>query len=101
MKTKNIFASVIILIGLSAIILSFDYPQQREQGYKNLKILPKDIGKKQLDSTMQYYTLSLGVRCGFCHARNSDTTKRGLDFASDAKDEKKIAREMMTMTANL
>ena len=101
MKTKNLIILLIILTGLSATILSFNIPQQKADGFKNLKVLPKTITKKQLDSTMSYYSLSLGVRCGFCHAKFSDTTNHHLDFASDAKDEKKIAREMMIMTAGL
>ncbi|MGP8216115.1 MAG: c-type cytochrome [Bacteroidia bacterium] len=72
-----------------------------EGGFKNLKILPKDISEKQLHAIMREYSISLGVRCGFCHIRTSDSTKKEYDFASDAKDDKKIAREMMKMTAYL
>ncbi len=72
-----------------------------DDGFKNLQILPKDISEKELHNVMRDYSISLGVRCGFCHARVSDTTKKELDFASDAKDEKKIARHMMQMTAYL
>ena len=42
---------------------------------------------------------ALGVSCGFCHASNKDGD--GLDYASDAKPEKKIARQMLRMTLNL
>jgi len=71
------------------------------EGFKNLKILPKDISKQALDSIMDEYSLSLGVHCGFCHARNADSIIKKLDFASDAKEEKEIARHMMKMTATL
>jgi len=98
MKKKSLLGIILTLLCLSLTILSFNYPQQA-QGFKNLKVLPKDISKKQLDSVMDYYTVSLGVRCGFCHARLADTTKRGLDFASDKKEEKSRAREMITMTS--
>jgi len=98
MKKKSLLGIILTLLCLSFTILSFNYPQQA-QGFKNLKVLPKDISKKQLDSTMEYYSISLGVRCGFCHARLADTTKRGLDFASDKKEEKSRAREMITMTS--
>lgn len=69
--------------------------------FKNLKVLPKDISKDDLDSVMDGFTIALNVRCDFCHARKEDTTKRGLDFASDKKDEKNIAREMMRMVNTL
>jgi tetratricopeptide (TPR) repeat protein len=50
---------------------------------------------------MRGYSGALGVRCNFCHA-DADTTKsRGLDFASDARDEKRIARVMMKMAREI
>ncbi|HEY6900366.1 MAG TPA: c-type cytochrome, partial [Puia sp.] len=38
----------------------------------------------------------LGVGCNFCHAEVKDSHR--LDYASDAKPEKEIARAMMRMT---
>jgi len=64
--------------------------------YKNLKVLPKNITKEQMDSVMHHFSGSLGVRCNFCHVRN-DSTKT-WDFASDANPHKAKAREMMKMT---
>ena len=69
--------------------------------FKNLKILPQNISKDDLDSIMDGFTIALNVRCGFCHARKKDTTQRGLDFPSDEKDEKNTAREMMKMVNTL
>jgi len=95
---------VLLIISVFVILIAVSFApasQQAQVGFKNLKVLPKDITKDKLDSTMDYYALSLGVRCGFCHARSADSTKRRLDFASDAKDEKNIARHMMQMTAYL
>jgi hypothetical protein len=63
--------------------------------YKNLKVLPKNITKEQMDSVMHHFSGSLGVRCSFCHVRN-DSTKT-WDFASDAMPHKAKAREMIKM----
>ena len=63
--------------------------------YKNLKILPKDITKQQMDSVMHHFSNSLGVRCNFCHVRNDST--KAWDFASDENKHKLAAREMMKM----
>jgi len=41
----------------------------------------------------------LGVACSFCHAEQKGSHK--LDYASDAKPEKAIARNMMRMTLKL
>ena len=95
----SIFLIAVIFITVGATTATNTPPD--EDGFKNLQILPKDITEKQLHAVMREYSISLGVRCGFCHARVSDTTKKELDFASDAKDEKKIARHMMQMTAYL
>ena len=65
--------------------------------YKNLQILPADISHHDLDSIMHQYSESLGVNCGFCHAREDDD----FDFASDANKLKLKAREMMTMTDSI
>ncbi|EHQ30407.1 c-type cytochrome [Mucilaginibacter paludis] len=67
--------------------------------WKNLKVLPKNISKEDLDKVMDEWKEALGVRCGFCHARNEETKR--TDFASDAKPEKEMARKMMTMTAKI
>ena len=73
--------------------------KSRDHKFKNLKVLPKDITDEALDKVMDSFNFSLGVRCNFCHARAD--TGRHLDFASDAKEEKGIARKMMIMTANI
>jgi hypothetical protein len=61
----------------------------------NLKVLPKDISGEDLVKLMRGYAGSLGVECNFCHAVNPKTHK--LDFPSDAKDDKTIARTMIEM----
>ena len=88
----------VITLGASS---SSDTKSAPEEGYQNLKVLPKDISKKALDSIMGEFCISLGVHCNFCHARNADSTQRKLDFASDKKEEKEIARHMYTMTASI
>jgi hypothetical protein len=65
----------------------------------NLKVLPKDISTDDLKKIMENFAGSLGVKCGFCHERNAKTGH--LDFASDAKDDKQIARIMMKMTHDI
>lgn len=63
--------------------------------YKNLKVLPKNITRQQMDSVMHHFSNSLGVRCNFCHVRNDST--KSWDFASDENKHKLAAREMMKM----
>ena len=71
---------------------------QQDTGiFMNLKILPKDISKEQLDTIMNHFKTALGVRCNFCHVFKDGKP----DFASDEKEEKNIARYMMTMTGEI
>jgi len=65
-----------------------------------LKVLPKDISTKDLSRIMiDDFEDGLGVSCGFCHAEEKDSHK--LDYASDEKPEKEIARLMMKMTLDV
>ena len=66
---------------------------------KNLKILPKNISHHDLMKVMHGFAGELGVKCNFCHAAGADP--HHLDFASDAKPEKRIARTMMRMNATI
>ena len=65
--------------------------------FKNLQVLPKDISKDSLDTVMHHFTKALGVRCNFCHAMGNGK----MDFASDEKEEKGIARYMIKMAAGI
>jgi hypothetical protein len=67
---------------------------------KNIQVL-KDLPQSQLGPEMNFISASLGVRCDFCHVQNGRDPQTGnpnWDWASDAKEEKKTARDMMRMT---
>ena len=88
---------IVATLGLSAIIvvvaLTSMAPDNPE--YKNLKVLPKSLTHEQLGKIMGDWSHSLGVHCNFCHVRNDSTKK--MDFPSDAKPEKEMARHMFKM----
>ena len=92
-KTSLIVFGFIFLITIS-VAFTTDEPK-----YKNLKILPKNISERAMDSTMHFYSRSLGVGCDFCHVHNQ--LRDTWDMASDAKPEKLIARKMMLMTRGI
>src|SRR5215212_11692736 len=89
-KTFSIIFGLIVFISITA---AFTYDEPK---FKNLKILPKNISERAMDSIMHHYSVSLNVGCDFCHVHN--TLRDTWDMASDAKHEKLIARKMMTMT---
>ena len=90
---KKTFLILLGFICFITITAAFTYSPPE---FKNLKILPKNITEKELDSIMHHYTVSLNVGCDFCHVHN--TLRDTWDMASDAKGEKLIARKMMVMT---
>ncbi|HEX4006123.1 MAG TPA: c-type cytochrome [Acidobacteriaceae bacterium] len=65
----------------------------------NLKVLPKDIAPEELVKTMRGFAGALGVECSFCHVRVAG--KREMNFASDEKEDKGIARVMIQMTQEI
>ncbi|WP_413511051.1 c-type cytochrome [Myroides odoratus] len=104
MKLKNTW----IVVGFFSLILSLLSFKNNttvtervvnESEWKNLTVLPSDISKDALEKVMKGYNAALGVKCSYCHAKAED--KDGLDFASDAKKEKEIARHMIRMTRKI
>jgi hypothetical protein len=92
--------SHLIIIGcIISVILFQAFTINNQPHFKNLQILPKDISDHDLDSVMHHFTLSLGVKCNFCHV--VDTAEKKLDAANDAKPEKNIARKMMLMAIDI
>ncbi len=89
--------------------------------FTNLKVLPKNISKDQLAEIMRAFAGGLGVRCDYCHAEKKGQAPASaaapgmpqaapgapggrppqLDFASDDKKEKRIARGMLRMAMDV
>jgi hypothetical protein len=86
---------VFMVIGMAATMPLDNKPK------RNLKVLPKDISHEDLEKVMDSWKVALGVKCNFCHAPSKDSTSHHLDFASDAKPEKDMARHMFRMTAKI
>jgi CRISPR/Cas system-associated protein Cas10 (large subunit of type III CRISPR-Cas system) len=89
----------IITACFSALLMMSFVITKEDRLYKNLKVLPKNTTKKEMDSVMRHFAQSLGVKCNFCHQFNQE--QKAMDFASDANEHKGVAREMMKMTARL
>lgn len=97
---KKSVTVIVILIAIVSMGASISTESPAPTHYENLKVLPKNISSKDLQGIMtDDFEDGLGVTCGFCHATAKNG--HGLDFASDAKPEKKIARKMMLMTIGI
>ncbi len=100
-KTTNIVVLLVLVILTTASTVITG------PGYKNLKVLPKDINERQMDSIMSSYTQALKVSCDFCHVpakkklftlntAGADT----LDYALD-NPMKEEARRMIRMSIDI
>jgi hypothetical protein len=85
---------VLMIIGMAATSPNADKPK------RNLKVLSKDLSDDSLHHVMREWAHALGVKCNFCHAASKDSANR-LDFASDEKPEKTIARNMYKMAGKI
>jgi tetratricopeptide (TPR) repeat protein len=63
----------------------------------NVKVFAKDTPVRELLATMRGWTGALGVRCTHCHVGEEGRPLNTLDFASDEKRPKAIARVMLQM----
>src|SRR5215472_8432152 len=86
-------------VALTAVLLICTAAQgQFPDKFTNLKVLPKDISKQELQSTMRGFAFALSVRCEHCHVEKM-APEKGFDFPSDDKEAKKTARIMLQMVA--
>jgi hypothetical protein len=93
----------IVTGALTAFVIAavaFTSPNPPEEGFKNLKVLPKKTSHDVLIKIMREFNRDLGVKCTFCHAPSKDGSNHP-DFVSDEKPEKNVARSMMRMTMRI
>jgi len=76
-------------------------PATQPSEFKNLKVLPPSITRPELLAVMRTFTRGLGVRCNHCHVATQTEPEEKLDFASDTKEEKRVARVMVQMANDI
>jgi len=90
-----------VVIVLLALLVGPAFAQIPDE-FKNLKVLPEDISKRELISVMRQFSGSLGQRCSFCHVGGEDPNSLdGMDFATDELEHKQTARAMMKMVNDI
>jgi tetratricopeptide (TPR) repeat protein len=68
---------------------------------RNLKVLSPDLTRDSVVKFMRFIVASgLGVTCSYCHGAVG-VPFDSIDFASDERDTKRTAREMMRMVARI
>lgn len=97
MSTSKVKLKWIALAGL--LFCDAASRAQFPEKFTNLKVLPKDISRAELQSTMRGFAFALNVRCDHCHVEKAGGKKFEMDFAADDKEAKKTARVMLQMVA--
>lgn len=102
------FRTSIILVAVATMaVYAAPVGAQGAPPLQNLQYFPKDTPRDSLTQIMRGFAMSLGVRCEFCHAMREGAPppqpgqNPQLNYASDEKDNKKIARYMLRMTDSI
>ena len=66
----------------------------------NVQVIPKGTPVMQVIGQMRNYVGALGVRCVYCHVGEDGPLDR-VDFVSDEKRTKQVARQMMRMVQDI
>lgn len=86
---------------VASLALAGGADAQIPQTFTNLDVLPDDIPRSELIGIMRGFSGALDVRCNFCHVGENPDDLTGYDFASDEKETKRVAREMMRMRGEI
>jgi tetratricopeptide (TPR) repeat protein len=88
------------IAGLAAttLVLALSLAEaQAPAQFTNLQYFPKTISRDELIGVMRGFSFSLNVRCQYCHAVKEGASLKDADFASDEKETKRTARNMLRM----
>ena len=93
---------VLLIAGCTAIRQQKAMPAKADNlEFHNLKVLSPNITHDELIATMRGFARALGTRCEHCHVQTATDPRPQFDFPSDAKPEKKIARQMILMARDI
>lgn len=67
----------------------------------NVRVFPKGTPVMNLIGSMRNFSGALGVRCTHCHVGQEGQPLTQLDFASDEKRTKLVARQMLLMVSEI
>lgn len=77
------------------------FAQGGGQAPENLQVLPSDMSRRDVVAIMRNFTAALGVNCEHCHENPEPGNFQAIEFASDAKETKEVARSMFRMVQEI
>lgn len=104
---RKLVATVFLLAAISGCAPPASRPAPQGAGnaasparHENLQVLPDTISRQALIGVMRNFTASLGVRCTHCHV-SYEGAPDSMNWASDARPAKDVARGMMRMVREI
>lgn len=94
---KTLTLTALLLLNGLVVPSSAQIPDE----FTNLRVLPKDIGKRELVDVMRGFSGALGVRCTHCHKGPVPGSLEGVDFATDDLEPKRVARSMIKLVGEI
>ena len=92
---------LLVALALLTSIVGRTALSQRAERPKNLKVLPADLTRDSVVKIMRFVVAGgLGVSCAYCHGA-PNVPFDSIDYASDERQTKRTAREMMRMVARI
>lgn len=104
MTKRSISIAVIVFLAAGCTTMQSSTPPAaaaQNPEFKNVQVLPHTLTRQELISVMRTFTRGLGVKCNQCHVVTATEPEEKLDFASDAKEEKRVARVMIRMANDI
>jgi hypothetical protein len=110
MRNRQVVRTVLLLAALSACVGQASRAASDgaapvagpgEERAQNLQVLPDTMSHDAVIAVMRNFTTSLGVRCSHCHVPYDPAKPDSLNFASDARPTKDVARGMMRMVREI
>lgn len=84
---------------LPILLLPFSASSQIPEEFTNLRVLPSDTDRAALIETMRSFSFALGLRCEDCHVGKGGPELEDMNYPSDDKELKRVARRMLRMVA--
>jgi tetratricopeptide (TPR) repeat protein len=99
--TRHSRAVLLTAIALLAVASAPPAYSQATAKPRNLKVLPADLSRDSVVTIMRSVVASgLGVSCNYCHGAVGAPFD-SIDYASDERQTKRTAREMMRMVSRI
>jgi hypothetical protein len=96
-RNRSVLRGLLFTAAIGSCFGASANAQEKDEKPKNLQYFPKTTERGDLIQIMRTFSFSLNVRCSYCHAAKSTDKPEDLDFSSDEKEQKKIARNMLRM----